>query len=105
MLDLLRSDKSLHLCWQRPQLSCMDYMREFKARIQIAESVGSIPGECDAATDIVLTMQGITDIANARDNDIKAAAAKGAKKYLTAMLFEGLNENKYQPLKAAMHNT
>ena len=61
-------------------------MREFKGRIQIAESVGSIPGGCDAATDIVLTMQGIPNIENACDSEIKVAAAKGAKKYLAAML-------------------
>ena len=104
MLDLVRADKVLHICWQHPQWSCVDYMREFKARIQIAESVGSIPGECDAATEIILTMQGIPNISNVRDSKIKAAAAKGAKQYLVAMLFEGLNANKYQLLKTAVHN-
>ena len=79
-------------------------MRKFKARIQIAESVGSIPGDCNAATEIVLTMQGITNIANARDSDIKVAEAEGAKQYLAAILFEGLNANKYQPCKVAVHN-
>ena len=49
-------------------------------------------------------MQGITDIANACDINIKAAAAEDAKKYLAAMLFEGLNTNKYQPSKASVHN-
>ena len=49
-------------------------------------------------------MQGITNIANARDSKIKAEAAKGAKQYLAAMIFEGSNANKYQQLKAAVHN-
>ena len=49
-------------------------------------------------------MQGITDIVNARDSNIKAAAAKGAMQYLAAFLFEGLNANKYQQLKAAVNN-
>ena len=39
MLDLVRADKAQHLCWQRPQWSCEDYMHKFKARIQIADSV------------------------------------------------------------------
>ena len=39
ILDLLRVDKALHLYWQCPQWSCADYMRKFKARIQIADSV------------------------------------------------------------------
>ena len=80
-------------------------MRKFKAIIQIVESVKSIPGECNAATEIVITMLGITNIANARDSEIKAAAAKGTKQYLGAMLFEGLNINKYETLKADVHNT
>ena len=104
MMDLMRLDKALHLCWQRSQWSCANYMCEFKARIQIADSVGSIPGECGAATEIVLTTQGIPNITSARDREIKAVEAKGAKQYLAAMIFEGLNANKYQKLKAAVHN-
>ena len=49
-------------------------------------------------------MQGIANIANARDRNIKAEAAGGTKQYLAAIIFEGLNANKYQPLKAAVHN-
>ena len=49
-------------------------------------------------------MQGIPNIANTRDSKIKAAAAEGVKQYLAGMLFEDLNANKYQPLKAAVHN-
>ena len=33
MMDLVRADKALYLCWQSLQWSCADYMREFKSSI------------------------------------------------------------------------
>ena len=46
MREMVLADKKLYLCFQKKEWSFDKYTREFQARQQVCQEIGSTPGEC-----------------------------------------------------------
>ena len=46
MREMVLADEKLYLCFQKKEWSLNEYTREFHARQEVCQEIGSSPGEC-----------------------------------------------------------
>ena len=46
MREIVLADKKLYLCFHKKEWSLDEYTREFLARKEVCEEIGSTPGKC-----------------------------------------------------------
>ena len=111
MREMVLADKKLYLCFQKKEWSLDEYTREFQARHEVCEEIGSSPGECLESARLVASANGVDYNELARsDTPEDVEARKGyikawQKQYLVALHFEGLNNVYYADLKQEVHNS
>ena len=109
MLEIVEADKRLMLCWQKPGMTIDAYTRDFKAKIDVCEAVGSAIGASDTTTKLVCTTEGedYGDLVRSDEDDDMITLARmrqlGQDRYLAALHFEGLNKVRYGALQKRVH--
>ena len=58
MLEIVEADKRLMLCWQKPGMTIDTYTRDFKAKINVREAVGSAIGVSDTTAKLACSAEG-----------------------------------------------
>ena len=110
MREMVLADKKLYLCYQKKDWSLDDYTREFIAREEVCEEIGSTPGKCLESARLASIADGenYDTLAGSDDADDIAATKRyikvGQQRYLVALHFEGLNNVFYSELKQEVHN-
>jgi hypothetical protein len=110
MREMVLADKKLYLCFQKKEWSLDKYTREFQARQEVCQEIGSSPGECLESARLAAKAEGVNYDNLARNNALEDVEAKkgyiraGQKQYLAALHFEGLNNVHFADLKQEVHN-
>jgi uncharacterized protein CbrC (UPF0167 family) len=108
--EMVLADKKLYLCYQKKDWSLDDYTREFVARQEVCEEIGSTPGKCleSARLAVIADGENYDTLAGSEDADDMAATKRyikvGQQRYLAALHFEGLNNVFFSELKQEVHN-
>ncbi len=104
ILEIIRADKRLMLCWQRPGMSIDLYTHEFKACIVVYEAVGSRIGVSGPSTKLACKAAGLDyEVLTILLNGEYIIKLKKMEKsrwslYFVVMHFEGLNKGRYSEL-------
>ena len=108
MREMVLADKKLYLCFQKKDWTLDEYTREFQARLEVCEEIGSSPGQDAESARIAARADGedYDALAGTPDNieRMKGYLAAGQKQYLAALHFEGLNNVHFSELKQEVHN-
>ena len=108
MREMVLADKKLYLCFQKKDWTLDEYTREFQARLEVCEEIGSSPGQDAESARIAARADGEDYDALAGNQDnierMKGYLAAGQKQYLAALHFEGLNNIHFSELKQEVHN-
>jgi hypothetical protein len=92
-LECVAADKALFLCYQKAHQTTAEYLETFKARVDVCKSTsGAAPGNSNAIAESIATSVGL-DYESLPDGDKKTEiAALAQKRYLSALLFAGLDD-------------
>ena len=110
MREMVLTDKKLYLCFQKKEWSLDEYTREFLARREVCEEIGSTPGKCLESAQLTAIAEGknYNTLRGSNNEDDMAAIQgyikTGQQQYLAALHFEGLNNMQYSELKQEVHN-
>ena len=104
MREMVLADKKLYLCFQKKEWSLDEYTREFQARHEVCEEIGSSPGECLESARLAASAKGVNYDKLATSDTPEDIATRagyiraGRKQYLAALHFEGLNNVHFSKL-------
>jgi hypothetical protein len=104
-LECVAADKALFLCYQKAHQTTAEYLETFKARVDVCKSTSSgVPGNSNTIAESIATSVGL-DYGVLTDKDKKREiAAIAQKRYLSALLFAGLDDGRYAKLKNDVRN-
>ena len=78
MREMVLADKKLYLCFQKKEWSLNEYTREFLARQEVCEEIGSTPGKCLESVQLAATVGGQNyDVLMESTNEDDVAAIQG----------------------------
>ena len=105
-LECVAADKALFLCYQKAHQSTSEYVEAFKARVDVCKSTGgAVPGNFKTiavgiASDVNLDYDTLSDDGDKK----KEILAIAERRYLSALLFAGLDDARYSKLKNDVRN-
>ena len=104
-LESVDADKALFLCYQKAHQTTAEYVETFKARVDVCKSTsGGAPGNYNAIAASIATSMGIDYEVLPDEDKKKEIQAMAEKRYLSALLFAGLDDGRYSKLKNDVRN-
>ena len=104
-LECVAADKALFLCYQKAHQTTAEYLETFKAHVDVCKSTsGGVPGNYEAIAASIAKGVGLDYGALTGGEKKREIVAVTQKRYLSALLFAGLDDARYTKLKNNVRN-
>ena len=104
VMTAIKSDKDVYTFWQGSAVNNTQYLREFKARIEVVIAGGGDIGLHKGIVDSLIVASGTTDADSITGSKQEAFDVKARAKYLACLFLNGADNTRYHALKTQLNN-
>ena len=104
VIAMVQSDKRLFIFFQRTNQKNSEYLKEFKALVEVIETYDGQVGEHPGLMKMSLTEVSL-DVGTASDDKKTSAKKKGKDKYIACLFLVGADNVRYRQLKIDLDNS
>ena len=98
IIERVEANKALYLCFQFKGETNASYLQRFQAHLEVAQTAGGTAGNCDSLAKQLMGKNGISMEMATRD-DVLKYSKQAQTRYTLALLFTGLDNERYKKLK------